>query len=135
MYVQYLSSYLAKLFFLFVMHSLWVSIILAKLMHGNIYIFMENKHFFYSSSSSNLMTHSGYFFPIKSCQTSAADLYDRIRYCPASPEKEDQTRCRFPRRVDSAGPVSPTCIGCIRPKAGNALQPSITRPHNEGCVK
>ncbi len=40
--------------------------------------------------------------------------------CPASPEKEDQTRCKFPCRVDSAGPVSPTCNRFIRPKAGNA---------------
>ncbi len=43
-----------------------------------------------------------------------------ITLCPASPEKEDQKRCRFPCHVDSAGPVSPTCIRFIRPKAGNA---------------
>jgi hypothetical protein len=36
--------------------------------------------------------------------------YLYVFVCPASPEKRRPTRCRFPRRVDSAGPVSPTCF-------------------------
>ncbi len=34
---------------------------------------------------------------------------DNQSECPASPEKRRPTGCRFPCRVDSAGPVSPTC--------------------------
>jgi hypothetical protein len=53
---------------------------------------------------------------------------------PRAQKVEDPSATGLLLRTYSAGPVVSDLLLCIRPKAGNALQPSITRPHNAGHV-
>ncbi len=49
-------------------------------------------------------------------------------------KEEDQSATGLLLRTYSAGPVVYDLLRCIRPRAGNALQPSMTRLHNEELV-
>ncbi len=60
-----------------------------------------------------------YFFGVLECVGHSFDK-SPIRGLSREPRKRRPTRCRFPRRDESAGPVSPTCNWSKRPKAGNA---------------
>jgi hypothetical protein len=46
------------------------------------------------------------------------------------PRKRRPMRCRFPRRVDSAGPVSPTCNRSKRPKATRRNPQWLVKPNS-----
>ncbi len=58
-----------------------------------------------------------------------------LRSCPASPETRRPTRCRFPRRVDSAGPVSPTCTDLKGRKLATRRNPRWLANPNSGLTQ
>ncbi len=58
----------------------------------------------------------------------------RDTYCPASPEKEDQRAAGSPAALTQLA-LCLRLAPILRPKADNAPQPSMTRPHNEDYVK
>ncbi len=55
-------------------------------------------------------------------------------FCPASPEKEDQRAAGSPAALTQLA-LCLRLAPILRPKADNAPQPSMTRPHNEDYVK
>ena len=58
-----------------------------------------------------------------------------MRPCPASPEKEDPSAAGFPPPHPTQLALCLRLASILRPKADNAPQPSMTRPHNEDYVK
>ena len=61
-------------------------------------------------------------------------LFYLVIRCPASPEKEDQRAAGSPAALTQLA-LCLRLAPILRPKADNAPQPSMTRPHNEDYVK